>query len=328
MARKLYQKIAKKIGIAKTLNFFNKKIWEEPKNKYQNILYHVLRVGISSIKGFINDNCFDKSSTLTFYTLLSIVPVIAIGFGIAQGLGMGEKFTEQIKDYLSSQPQIAEKLIQFAHSTLKQTEGGIIAAFGLVVLLWTILKMIGNIEFYFDEIWKVPIPRTFLEELKSYLPMIILFPIFLVGSNSIIIEGGKNILQSTSNMFSFLSPATELVIKIIPYLINWIFLCFVYTYLPNTKVSWKAGLAAAVLTGILFQLWQWIYVIFQVNVSSYGAIYGSFAAIPLFLIWLNYSWLILLYGCELCCSIQQNLLTKKSRTAKKKPKALPKPSSM
>ena len=303
------------------LDFFQKDIWEkETEGKpLKNFFYKFLRILISSVKGFLNDKGFDKASTLTFYFLLSLIPLVAIGFGIAQELGFAEQFKEQVKAQLSSQPQVAEKIIEFSDATLKTTKGGIIAAFGFLVLIWTVLRMIGNISSFFNEIWKVE-SRTLWQQIKSYVPMILLFPIFLVGSSSALVymsETAINFIESVK-FLSFLGPLVTYLFQFVAYLVSWGFLSFIYIYLPNTDVSWKAGMVAGIITGLIYLLWQWVYITFQVNASSYGVIYGSFAAIPLFMIWLNYSWLIIIFGAELTYQIQNDQNPNKKSLENKK----------
>lgn len=257
--------------------------------------YPSVRILISSIQDFIANKGFDKASTLTFYSLMSIIPMLAIGFGVALLFGLSERFKEEVIIQLSSQKEIAEKLIEFANTTLATTRGGVIASFGIVILFWTVMNTIRNIESFFNEIWGVKNPRTFLQEVKSYLPLIVLLPIFLVGSSSVVVY-----LSQIENSF------LHFVLQWIPYLVNWSLLSFFYIYLPNTHVSWKAGFIAGAITGMIFLIWQWVYVTFQVHASSYGVIYGSFAAIPLFLVWLNYSWLIFFFGCQLSYEIHRD----------------------
>ena len=290
--------------------FFQEKIWESQEKKpfLKNFVYLSLRVFISSMQGFMRDKGFDKASTLTFYSLLSVVPLVAISFGIAQELGFEKKFIEQVKIQLKTQPEVAEKVIEFSNSTLKTTEGNILAGFGFFILLWTVFSMIGNIASFFNEIWKVS-SQTFWQQIKSFLPLIFLFPIFLVGSSSLIFYL-SSLTLSTFESIHFLDSLNNLIIyffNFVSYLIGWGFLSFIYIYLPNTQVLWKAGIIAGILTGLIFFIWQWIYVIFQVNTASYGLIYGGFAAIPLFLLWLNYSWLIIIFGAELTYQIQSEL---------------------
>jgi membrane protein len=294
--------------ITQFIEYFQQEFWNpKQKSKSKNFFHKVLRILFASIRDFIDDKCFDKASTLTFYSLLSIIPLVAIGFGIAQELGFADRFTEQVKAQLYNQPQVAEKIIEFSDSTLKTTKGNIIAWFGFIILLWTVFRMIGNIGSSFDEIWNVKNSLTLWQQVKRYIPMIFLFPIFLVGSSTIIIfMSTKAILAFKSiEVLNYFSPFIEFIFQWIPYLVSWGLLSFIYIYLPNTKVSWKAGIIAGIITGILYVIWQWIYVTFQVNASSYGAIYGGFAALPLFLIWLNYSWLIILFGTELSRNIQE-----------------------
>ncbi len=282
-------KIHKKIK-----KFFKKEIWIRP-----GILYSSLRIFLSSIN-FIYNKGFDKASTLTFYTLLSIVPIFAIAFGIAQSLGFANTLTEQVKIYFSSQPQVAEKLIEFSESTLKTTRGGLIASLGLLFLFWTAVNTIGNIERFLNEVWDLKNERTLFQKMKSFLPLVFLFPLLIVGPSSAI-AFTSDITQN----IAYIGPLLKTVLSFASYFVNWCVISFLYIYLPDTKVSWKAAFLAAFITVIIFAIWQLIYVIFQVKVGSYGVIYGSFAAVPLFLIWLNYSWLIIIFGARLCREIQK-----------------------
>lgn len=301
--------------LKKLIHLLKSDIWENyPQNPCKAFVYRWLRILISSSQNLISDKGFDKASTLTFYTILAIVPLLAISFGVAQQLGVEEKFSQQIKVFFEAQPQVADKLIQFSNSTLKTTRGGIIASFGLIMLFWTVIKTIGNIESFFDEIWKIKTPRTLFQSIKSYTPFIILFPLFLVASSSVIIYISSNAIQTLQAIdLGFFTPIIQTFFNLISYLVSWYMLSFLYTYLPNTKVPWKAGLVAGILTGIIFFIWQWIYVAFQIQASSYGIIYGSFAAAPLFLIWLNYSWLIIIFGAEICYQFQQECIQKDSK---------------
>jgi membrane protein len=291
------------------VQFFRKDIWKDPRKQSstKRFIYRWLRILISSVQGFIKNKGFDKASTITFYTLLAIIPLIAISFGIAQELGFADKFTEEVKVQFRSQPEVAEKLIQFSDSTLKTTQGGVIASFGLVVLFWTVIKTLGNIEVFFNDIWQVETPRTLWQSIKRYTPLILLFPVFLVGSSSVIVYMSTTALAASESIqfLNFLNPVILYLFNFISYLVSWCLLSLLYIYVPNTKVPWKAGFKAGIITGILYFIWQWVYVTFQVKASNYGAIYGSFAAVPLFLIWLNYSWLILIFGARLCYQIQQ-----------------------
>ncbi len=284
-----------------------KKYLDDKKGPPQSKLTYLIYILIRSVKGFIDDRGFDKASILTYYSLLSIVPLLAIGFWIGQELNFEDQLAEQIKNTFKNQPEIADKIIEFSKSTLKQTKGGLIASLGLLVLIWTVFKMIGNIAINFDEIWKLRKEPTIMEQLRRYVPMIFIFPVFIVASNGMIIFLSTKailVLQSVTFLKIFF-PVVELILNLLPYAVIWLMFTFLYIFLPNTQVNRKAGILAGIIAGILTIGWQWVYVTFQVNASSYGAVYGAFAAIPLFLIWLNYNWLIILFGTELSYQIQK-----------------------
>jgi membrane protein len=286
-----------------TLNFWETKREANP----DNFFYKAMAILIASLQSFFADNCFDKASTLTFYSLLTIVPLVAISFGIAKELGFENKFRHEIIIQFNSQPMVADKLIEFSDATLRQTKEGFIAGCGIVILLWTVFCMIGNIAFYFNQIWRIKVSRTLWQQCKSFIPMILLFPIFLVASSSFVAYTSTIALKATESILFLkaFNPFFTFLFKYLPLTLNWLLLIFLYIYLPNTKVNWKAGAIAGTIAGVLCQAWQWIYIAFQFNATSYGAIYGVFAAVPLFLIWLNYSWLIILFGTELAYHIQK-----------------------
>lgn len=256
----------------------------------------VLSFLIPMFTDFINDRCFEKAATLTYYSLLAMIPILAIAFAVATGLGWEEKLAEQIRDSLELQPEIAEKIITFSKATLKQTRTGWIAGLGLLLLVWTGFRLVANIGAYFNEIWHLKKKRTFWQEVKVYLPLIFLFPLFMIAANSLVLTLSRLAFRPYAQ---FLSPALDTVLDYFPLLLLWVLFTFLYLYLPHRKVPWSIALISGAVTALLYQIWQWVYIHFQLKSSSYGAIYGSFAAIPLFLIWLYYSWLIILFGTEI-----------------------------
>ncbi len=278
------------------LKYISPDYWE--KKKERNLFYKSMAIAVASLYSFESDKCFDKAATLTFYSLLAIIPLLAISFGVAQELGLQARFESQVKIQLETQPEIAEKIIQFADAALKRTKGGILATTGLVVLLWTVVRLVINIEVYFNEIWRVKAPRTIWQQVCAYAPLILFFPIYLVAS------GGLIIYLTTRSFIKI--PILEEIMDYVPFFFSAAVLWFTFYFLPHTKVTWKSSGIAALIIAIFYQIWQWIYINFQVHASSWGAIYGSFAAIPLFLIWVYYSWLLVLLGAVLSSQIQKH----------------------
>jgi membrane protein len=268
-----------------------------------------IRILYDASRGFIEDDCYSKASALTFYSLLSIVPVLAVLFGIAKGFGFDKALELEIGERFAEQRELIDKLIQFAYSWLQNVQGGVIAGIGTIVLLWSVLGLLSNIENTLNAIWKTPISRPYSRKISDYLATTVICPIFLVASSSITVFINTQITQSARNniLIEAVSPLLLFILKLFPFFLSWVLFTFIYLFMPNTKVYLRSALIAGILGGTAFQIWQWIYIRFQIGAASYGAIYGSFAALPLFLIWLQISWLILLAGAEIAFEIENDL---------------------
>jgi membrane protein len=130
--------------------------------------------------------------------------------------------------------------------------------------------------------------------------MMLIAPILLIaaGSINVYLATSLNTIAKQIEIIGYISPYIMFVLKFIPYLLIWILFSLMYIVMPNTKVSYQSGIIAGIIAGSAFAVTQWFYIDFQVGVSKYNAIYGSFAALPLFLIWIQVSWLIVLFGAE------------------------------
>ena len=258
--------------------------------------------------GFIDDDCYSKASALTFYSLLSIIPVLAVLFGIAKGFGFEQALETEINERFVEQRQVITKLIQLAYSWLLNAEGGVIAGIGTVVLLWSVFGLLSNIETALNAIWKTRFSRPYARKISDYLATMIISPIFLVTLSSINVFIHTQFKRNQGNIFiEAVSPIVLFFLKLSPYFLSWALFTFIYIFMPYTKVYARSAVIAGVIAGTTFQIWQWGYIKFQVGVSSYGVVYGSFAALPLFLIWLQISWLILLAGAELAFETENDL---------------------
>ncbi len=286
------------------IQFVKSDIWkirinDQPKNS--KVLIRNLRIILLAFRGFDEDKCQLRASALTFYSLLSIVPVVAMIFGIAKGFGFEQMLEVQLQETMSGNPEIIEKILKFANSMLENTKGGLIAGVGVVILFWSVMKVLGNIENSFNDIWEIKRSRAIVRKFTDYLTIMLLAPILMILSGSVtvfITTQISNITESIS-LLGYFSPIIEFLIKLIPYSLVWLLLTFIYIVMPNTKVDFKSAFFAGIIAGTGFQLTEWIYINGQIGVGKYNAIYGSFAALPLFLGWLQISWLIVLFGAEL-----------------------------
>jgi len=290
--------------IKKLVSFVTEDIWRIRLTDYprrKSFLIRQLRVVVLAIRGFSEDKCKFRASALTFYTLLSIVPITAMLFGIAKGFGFEKRLEAQIARSLQGQEEVASKIISFANSLLENAQGDLIAGIGVIILFWTVIKVLSNIESSFNEIWGVKTARSFARKFSDYLSVVLICPILLVVASSltVVVSSRINLALQEYVFFSSLSSLIAVGLKVLPYCSIWIMFTFIFIFMPNTKVRFASALLGGVVAGTIFQLAQWGYISFQIGVARYGAIYGSFAALPLFLIWLQISWLIVLFGAEI-----------------------------
>lgn len=293
-------------------------------------LYRYLRVLTLSIFQFQNDKCALRASALTFFTLMSIVPVLAMSFGVAKGFGFEKILEKELRSAFHSTEgreitssgrvessgseaptsgtltqaqtdRLIDQVIHFSNSMLANTKGGLIAGFGLALLLWTVVKVLGNIEASFNDIWGIKKHRTMLRKFSDYLSFLFITPILLFLSSSLTVFVTSFITAIVNRLafLGFLSGVILFGLRFIPFVILWVLFSFVYMFMPNTKVKFRSAFVAALIAGTLYQLFQWVYIGFQIGVTKANAIYGSFAALPLFLTWLQVSWMIVLFGAEL-----------------------------
>jgi len=294
----------------KLINFLKIDVWRiRTKNisKLRSFWITQLRIILLSIRGFAEDKCQLRASALTFYSLLSIVPVVAMAFGIAKGFGFEQILEKQLMTRFPGQESVVAQIIGFANSMLENTKGGVIAGIGIAILFWTVIKVLGNIENSFNDIWGIKKSRSLGRKFSDYLSIMLICPILLIMSSSmtVLITSQVKLVLSKISLLGTLSPIILILLQIMPYCVIWVLFTFIYIFMPNTKVNLKSGLFGGIIAGTIYQVVQWAYITFQVGVTKYGAI---FAALPLFLVWLQISWLIVLFGAEISFA-EQNVET-------------------
>lgn len=289
-------------------HFFSTTLWQNTTGKpIYGTLIQGIRIACLAARGFKVHHGSLRASALTFYTLLSLVPVMAMAFGVAKGFGFERLLEKELLKYFSSQQEVIIQLIDFARNMLDNTKGGLIAGVGIFVLFLSVIKVLSNIEESFNHIWQAP-PRSWPRKVSDYLSITIIAPLFLIISGSATVYAVSQVmaLSSQVGLEKLASPAMSLGLILAPYFILWILFTLLYLIMPNTKIRISSVLPAALLTGSMYQFMQIAYVKFQITMTSYNAIYGSFAALPLFLIWLNLSWYIVLFGAEIAYATQNS----------------------
>jgi membrane protein len=287
----------------------NNKIWSVERASLsfiKRISLSFTRVIYLTIKKSQDHQIFLRASALTLFSLLAIVPVLASLFGIAKGFGLAEVVESQIRKVFYAQEQVMDLLLAFSERSLEHAKGGVIAGVGIFFLIYTVVRMIGNVESAFNTIWDTDKSRTILRKFTDYLFILILTPFLLVFSSSASLSflTEFDALLVKIGIPSEVSATVEIAIQIIPQLLLGLSFGFVYSFLPNTTVKLTPALIGGLMTAGMFILAQSAYIELQVALTSYGVIYGSFAALPLFIIWLQVAWILVLLGAEITRAIE------------------------
>ena len=257
-----------------------------------------------TIRFFTEKRVMTQASALSYSTLLAIVPILAVVFAIARGFGYNKYIELWFRESLSTQPQVADIIVGFVNSYLVHTQSGIFLGVGLVFMLYSVLMLISNIEDTFNQIWQLSSTRPIIRSITNYLAICFLFPIIIVVSTGLSIF--METVADTMDGFRILGPAIRRMLSLAPCVLMSLMFIILYVYMPNTKVRFSSAIVPGILAGIAMQVLQLAYIHSQIWVTGYNAIYGSFAALPLFMLWVQISWTICLFGAELCYT-NQNL---------------------
>lgn len=291
--------------IQKIIHFVQVGIWHvkrEDVKPWLYFIYGIVKKLLLAVERSTTKRMVNSASALTYSTLLAIVPIMAVVFAVARGFGYNKYIEDWFREALASQPQAAEIIIGFVNSYLVHTKSGIFLGVGLVFMLWTVIMLINNIEQTFNYIWQVKKPRSLFRTITDYMAMFLLVPIIIVitsGFSIFIATVSDNIEE-----YVLLAPVMRFFIALLPYLFMSAVFVALYVFMPNTKVKFSCAIVPGILAGVAMQIVQLFYIHSQIWVSSYNAIYGSFAALPLFMLWVQISWTICLFGAELCYTSQ------------------------
>ncbi len=290
--------------VEKIKDFIEHELWKpdiDKKGKWHSILFRQLRIIVIAVRGFMENKIQEKASALTFYTLLSVVPTLALVFGIAKGFGLEERVHQLLLDNLQNNQEIWQQATEFSDNLLDNTQGGLIAGIGVVILLWSVMQLLSSVEMAFNDIWEIKKGRSFTRKATDYLAMVVFAPILLILATSltVFIKSEFDELTEQFELIGFFGPVVNFFFKLLPYFFIWVLFTLLYTIMPNTRIKLVPAIIGAIIAGTGFQLFEWVYITLQIGVTRYNAIYGSFAALPLFLIWMQYSWLIVLVGAEI-----------------------------
>lgn len=286
------------------LKRINDKIWNTPLSdisRWKTFIFKQLRIILVALKGFSNDRVQLRASALTFYSLLSVIPIAAIAFAIAKGFGLDQKLQLIIIQKFQSEQEVLNWILNNATNALDKTRGGPIAGIGVIMLFWSVMSLLNHIESSFNHIWRISASRPWYRKFTDYLTIMLIAPVFIILSSSlnVFVTEGLDKFMTSAPILDFFKPVISFLIKFAPYLFSWITLTILFIIMPNAKVKLIPAVTSAIIAGTILQIIQWLYIDLQFGISRLSAIYGSFAAVPLFIIWLQSSWITVLLGAEI-----------------------------
>lgn len=251
-----------------------------------------------TVDHFVNNNLSSYASALTYNTTLAVVPVLAIIFAIARGFGFDNLIEKRIRVALDSfSPEVTEMVLNFVDSYLQHTKSGVFLGVGILLLFYTLVNLTMNIETAFNTVWQVTNTRNIYRRITDYISVFFLLPILMIITN------GLNVvllmLESWLDVYFSMGRVFHIIVVMLPFFISSMVFVLLYKLMPNTHVRWSACIGPGIIAGLLFQGLEFFYIHYQIKLSSYNAIYGSFAAIPLLLIFLQFTWYVCLIGCQL-----------------------------
>lgn len=283
----------------------NDAIWHTPLSELSRrrlIVIKQLRIIVLAARGFLNDKVQLRASALTFYSLLSVIPIAAIAFAIAKGFNLDQTLEQLITQKSSIQDRdLILRIVSIARNAVQQTNEGYIAGVGVVILFWSVMSLLNRIETSFNHIWQISTPRPWYRKFTDYLTIMLIAPVFIILSSSItvFISHQLNEYMLKAPILDFFKPIISFLVIIIPYFLWWFTMTVLFIVMPNTKVRFRSAVVAGFIAGTSLQLLLWFYFGLQLGLSKLGTIYGSFAAFPLFIIVLQSSWIIVLLGAEI-----------------------------
>ncbi len=288
------------------VHFFTRSLWrvtESDVSRSRYTSYNLMKITIQTVKCFIKDRVWIRAAALSYTTLFSIIPIMALLFAIAKGFGFSNIMERFLRDGTVANGTV-DTVMNFIDNYLEYAKSGVFIGVGVAMLLWAIINLADSIESSMNAIWDVKKQRSYFRKLTDYMALFIVFPLV------IILYAGVSIFMTTIYEriaeFYLISSFLHICVKIAPYMLSGLIMTGLFLFIPNTKVRFKNALIPGMITGIIFQAFLYIYIQIQMSVSSYNAIYGSFAIIPMFMLWADISWSIILFGVEMSY-VSQNI---------------------
>ena len=287
-------------NIRRIRDFFRDGIWDINTSDLGRVKAKVvryIRIVILTAKNFSRQNVGQQAVALSFFTTMAFVPFLAVAFAISNYAGLGEYLRELIYDNFGHD-MIVDQILSFADNIIAASQQDIYGIISSLIFLWMVIWLLSRVEWSFNRIWKVDRNRILWKRVLAYILTMTASPFIIIVflSVSLTITDGINTLGLE---IPFLSTFSTFLIWLAFYVFMVIVLGVMYVLIPNARVRLLPSLSAAAISSFAFTIVQYLYLETQMFVSRMNAVYGVFAAIPLFMVWLNIGWFIVLLGSEL-----------------------------
>lgn len=283
--------------------FLRRDVWQDPADagRARLVMLHALRVCLITANSFRNETILLRSSALSYSTLLAVVPVLAIGFSMLKGLGFHGQIEHVLINYLTAeQEELTNRIITY----ISNTDFKALGAFGTVVLIYAVVMMLSNVERAFNDLWGVTQDRPLVRKISDYISVLILGPMLIVVSTAMITSLSSHTVVQALTKYPVFRDFFILFKTVIPHLGLWIAFTAMYIMMPNTRVRFIPALLAGIICGTVWQIAFNVYTDFNIGLARYNKIYGTFAVLPIFIIWIYISWVIVLIGAQISNAIQ------------------------
>lgn len=287
--------------ILRLVKFLTKDIWVLDFSELSNArkrLFKSIQAFILTAKGFASERVGREAVALSQFTMMAFIPMIAVILFISDGFGLDQVLSDSLMLSFPTSTQLIQVIMDYAQNIIKATESGVFGWISFLLFVWTIFWLMINIETAFNRIWEIKQPRKLWKRAAIYFAILFITPfvLLLLFSGWVWYARFIGLLEGRLGAFSFI---TTNLFWLAVYGIVVLALSVMYKFIPHAKVRFGSALKAALIVGVVFVGLQYLYMGTQLMVTRLGAVYGALAFIPLFMVWLNICWQIILFGAEL-----------------------------
>ena len=270
----------------------------------KGIGFGVLKTLILVIRGFSSKQLNMTANALTYNLVFAIIPILAMVLAIAKGFGFAEVIEDSLQRSFLGGTQLMPQVMEMVNRYLETAQGGAFIGVGLLILIWAVYSFFLNVEQAFNAVWNVKQSRSIVRQLTTYIAVLFLVPVLVIATS------GMNLIIHTTveslPQYGKISEWQNSMVQLMQFVIAWVVFLWMYMAIPNTKVRFSSAIFPAVMMGTLFQLLQMLSMYVIVFLGRTSIVYGAFAAIPIIMMWLQWTCLLILIGAEMSYAIQNN----------------------